>query len=314
MLKSAARMTLGLVGAHHLLRALRREAIPVLMYHGISAGDAEPDRSDRLSEVALDRQLAYLVRHYEVRPVEEWLYGRRLVGGSRPGAAVTFDDGLRSVLTRGLPILRKHNCPATLYLCPALIDQGTLPWFERLYLILRAAGPTAWEGRTAGAAYVALGERLKHAHPREIEALLQSLRARYGVRGPETDPDSELLTWNDAARLAESELVTFGAHSMTHAILSTLSLAEQEREIAGAREAIVARLGRCETFAYPNGTPADFTADTVALVKNAGYRGAVTTVPALARREDDPFRWPRLAVGPGMSMLHFAQRAAGVVG
>lgn len=44
-----------------------------------------------------------------------------------PGVAITFDDGMRSVYENALPILKKHNAPAHLFLTTQAIEMGT-PW------------------------------------------------------------------------------------------------------------------------------------------------------------------------------------------
>jgi peptidoglycan/xylan/chitin deacetylase (PgdA/CDA1 family) len=41
---------------------------------------------------------------------------------TRRGIALTFDDGMRSVFTAALPILREHGMPAHLFLCTGAVD------------------------------------------------------------------------------------------------------------------------------------------------------------------------------------------------
>ena len=44
-----------------------------------------------------------------------------------PGVAITFDDGMRSVHEYALPVLKKYNAPAHLFLTTQAIENGT-PW------------------------------------------------------------------------------------------------------------------------------------------------------------------------------------------
>lgn len=46
---------------------------------------------------------------------------------TRRGVALTFDDGMRSVYTAALPVLREHGAPAHLFLATAAVN-STTPW------------------------------------------------------------------------------------------------------------------------------------------------------------------------------------------
>jgi peptidoglycan/xylan/chitin deacetylase (PgdA/CDA1 family) len=70
-----------------------------------------------------------------------------------------------------------------------------------------------------------------------------------------------------------------GGHTMNHPILATLDEAAARAEIVGGKHALENLLGAAvPLFAYPNGGPGtDFLARDVALVRAAGFEGAVTT-------------------------------------
>ena len=50
-----------------------------------------------------------------------------LSSGSTPGVAITFDDGMRSVVQHALPALRAHRMPAHLFLSTAPVGRAE-PW------------------------------------------------------------------------------------------------------------------------------------------------------------------------------------------
>lgn len=67
----------------------------------------------------------------------------------------------------------------------------------------------------------------------------------------------------------------YGSHTLTHPLLSTLTSEEAWREISESKTALESRLGDpVTTFCYPAG---DFRDETVAMVREAGYRAAVVT-------------------------------------
>src|SRR5260370_36691010 len=51
--------------------------------------------------------------------------------------AVTFDDGYRDLYTRALPILKKYQIPATVFLPVVCIETGQVPWYDRIFLTLK---------------------------------------------------------------------------------------------------------------------------------------------------------------------------------
>ncbi len=100
--------------------------------------------------------------------------------------------------------------------------------------------------------------------------------ARYRGREELSRP----LTWEMLAEM-NGEGITVGSHSLTHRELTGLGREEAEREIAGSREEIARRLGsHPEWFAYPRGK---VDRSLAALVRSAGYRGAVTVRPGINR-------------------------------
>jgi peptidoglycan/xylan/chitin deacetylase (PgdA/CDA1 family) len=305
MVKSAFRFALWAAQADRLARALRPDSVAVFMYHGLATDPDELRRRDRVAPDELERQILWVRTHMEIRRLRGWL-DAPLGGRSRPGAAITFDDGFRSVLTLARPILERHECPATVFLCPGLIDRGELPWFERLYRILSVAGRAR--------EFESISASLKTLPNDARERVIDRLRAEAGAAERGESDDDRLLTWEEIGSLGGGSLIDFGAHTMSHRILSHLPPEEQREEIGASRVEIVRRAGSCELFAYPNGRSGDFTEETVDIVREEGFAGAVTALPGLVRQGVDRFRIPRIAVGPKAGRAHFALRASGLIG
>jgi peptidoglycan/xylan/chitin deacetylase (PgdA/CDA1 family) len=85
-----------------------------------------------------------------------------------------------------------------------------------------------------------------------------------------------------------------GAHTVTHPLLSSLSVADQRSEIQGAKTQLEAILGRpVDTFSYPYGSPFDYTDATTGLLRSAGFSLACSSSPGLVADDTDPLRVPR---------------------
>jgi peptidoglycan/xylan/chitin deacetylase (PgdA/CDA1 family) len=99
-----------------------------------------------------------------------------------------------------------------------------------------------------------------------------------------------------------------GSHSCSHQRLHELAPDAARDEIAESRLALCNMLGvPIEHFAYPFG---DFSADTVELVRRAGYVSAVTVLPGVARASDDRLRLPRILVNGERGLWNFLLHVA----
>lgn len=99
-----------------------------------------------------------------------------------------------------------------------------------------------------------------------------------------------------------------GSHSLSHPRLVELSRDAARCEIAESRFALQAMLDvPIEHFAYPFG---HFTAETVELVRDAGYSSAMTVQPGVARRSDDRLRLPRILVDGEIGLWKFLLQVA----
>jgi peptidoglycan/xylan/chitin deacetylase (PgdA/CDA1 family) len=103
--------------------------------------------------------------------------------------------------------------------------------------------------------------------------------------------DPDFLTWD---QIKEMERYNFlaGAHTRHHVYLPEVSLAKAQDEIAGSKQIIEDHLGhRIDYMAYPTG---GFTEDIKRLVKEAGYKAAVTTNRGKHKFNEDLYELKRI--------------------
>jgi peptidoglycan/xylan/chitin deacetylase (PgdA/CDA1 family) len=107
---------------------------------------------------------------------------------------------------------------------------------------------------------------------------------------PDWVEEQKLMGWAEISELSRAG-VTFGAHSVSHANLSTLELNEAKAEITGSKAQIEDRIGEpAAYFAYPYGR---WNAQVRELVQEQ-YAGACSTAAATVERDADPFALPRV--------------------
>jgi len=105
------------------------------------------------------------------------------------------------------------------------------------------------------------------------------------------------LSPGEVIELAAGGLVEIGAHTVTHPALAELPAAAQRSEIEGSKTSLEEILGHTVTsFAYPYGSPGHYTAETTAIVKEAGFGSACSGPAGLVWRGADPFQLPRFSM------------------
>jgi peptidoglycan/xylan/chitin deacetylase (PgdA/CDA1 family) len=89
--------------------------------------------------------------------------------------------------------------------------------------------------------------------------------------------------------------ISFGSHTLTHPILTRVSLDAAEGEIVGSRARLEAMLDvPVTTFCYPNGLASDLNDELKALVKRTGYQLACTSIFGVNTPQADLFALRRI--------------------
>ena len=257
----------------------------ILLYHG----------TPRRLVNALERQLRFLRSRFDIIALPRLL---ELLASSPAQVArklaLTFDDGLRNNITVAYPVLKKLGLPATFFVCPALLGSGRWLWNHEARQRLRFLGDARDAERM-----IERMKRLDYASRLRLEEEIRKATAAY-VPSANEHEEFDIAGWEDIARLDPS-LITIGSHSMTHAILTSLSDSQAEREIAASRALLEERLNRpVEIFSYPNG---DYGAKIVERVRRH-YRAAVTVANDWVRACADAHLLPRYC--PPLGILRLA--------
>lgn len=95
--------------------------------------------------------------------------------------------------------------------------------------------------------------------------------------------------------IVEDGLVDVGSHTMHHVRMTSVNNATAQQEAVTSRAMLEVLVNRpVETFAYPYGGLADFSSGTTRILREAGYRAAVTTHWGTRQRPGDLLRLRRI--------------------
>lgn len=310
----------------------------VLMYHRIAEPQADPwglaVRPRHFAE-----QLSVLRRTRTPLTLADFV--GRVAAGTLPAdaVAVTFDDGYADNLTAALPRLAAADVPATICLATGYLGQDFGFWWDEMaeLVLLGLPGPEL-DGTPFGLEMITVGapdppERVQRwrtaagaVTPRQQallalwaqfhgmdmagrSAALMALRSATGQAFSSTA--GRPLTAAEAGALAETGLVTIGAHSVTHPRLSQLPPEACEAEMTDSRRACEAIAGRpVDVFAYPFGDDSASVRETAARL---GFSCALGVTPAPVTPEADRFALPRIQV-PDLDGDRFAALLGSVAG
>jgi peptidoglycan/xylan/chitin deacetylase (PgdA/CDA1 family) len=225
-------------------------------------------------------------RHFDFIHHDE--LGKRLASpGNKPFCLITFDDGKKSNFTEAAPVLTRFGVPGVFYVVTKFAS-GELPalWFDVHTELVRRLGACPGELDL---------DALKRLPERERLERVESACRAAGFQAECKDADAAAMSWDDAREL-HKQGHTIGAHSETHAILTTVPVAEAKGEIQRSIAAVSENLGApCKSFAFPNG---NYTEELSRYALRCGVRTVMTTDPMWVGTAEQPWRLPRV-------QLHF---------
>ena len=296
---------LGFFDAYSILKRCLGSQIVILTYHRIG-----PYNNTWLlpptSTSDFEKQMKYLSKTHKIIPLNnlaETLQEEK--SSNEKLAIVTFDDGYKDSYLYAYPVLKKYKIPATIFLITGHIGKGDLFWFDKIRYLL-------WYTKIKNIKIDDFGEFLSDSIDNKLKSMfiiveklkkIPNERKNYILEELEDickiDIPSDLgkefiLSWDEIIEMRENG-INFGAHTVTHPILTMVSLERAKFEISKSKKDIEKRLNQnINTFCYPNGALEDFNNQIIEIIKNNGFSCAVTTIPIINSSKTDLYKLGRL--------------------
>ncbi len=265
----------------------------ILSYHGVCddslAGEAWVPKHF-VTRSAFERQLIYLRKH--TTPVSLSEAVAKLRNGTIPDRAVvlTFDDGYANNLHHVLPLLKKYDVPATIFVSTSYVESGELFPFDKLRLIKLMKQNYSGD--------LKLLPNYKRCRLDEVRSVLETIWP--AAESSLTDHQFETLRplCREEFDRLNCDLVSIGAHSHMHCILRNESRDRRADEIATSVSLIRQWTGKDEClFSYPNGQQDDYDEMDKQELRRLRVSVAVNGVSGINRFGSDPLDLKRLPVG-----------------
>jgi len=285
------------------IKPRRAGGAQILVYHRVN--DENDPIFPGVPISAFAAQMEYVAEHYAVCSLSETV--QRIRANDLPAEvlAITFDDGYRDNYENAFPILERLGLPATVFLATDAIGSGRVLWHDRVLSALRKTrAPALVNFGAKGQTYPLNTPGAKRHVLRQVLEFLWSLddsdRSLWVERLIEKLAVEEpincgrlMLGWDEIAAMSERQ-IEFGAHTVTHPILSKISQRQLTREIHESKATIESHLKMpVKHFAYPVGRRQDFTDDVKKELHDAGFESAVTTICGSNTPRQDVFELRR---------------------
>lgn len=258
----------------------------ILMYHRVLENRPNElhDPHMFVSSASFAMHLRELGRHFEFVSLEDLL---SCDNPNKSLCSITFDDGWLDNFETALPILQEARLSATIFLPTEEVGVAKRFWFDHLYFLANASVKNQKESDFVDYFNkIANGYVIKNLSVSAILRLTEVLKAKpaafiyefiekaYDQLSIQPPRQSALMNWDQVLIMAQKGIL-FGSHGLRHDILPKLTIQEKRKAVIESM-AILKEKTRFITsiFSYPNG---DWDLETIAFLKEAGYKGAVTT-------------------------------------
>jgi peptidoglycan/xylan/chitin deacetylase (PgdA/CDA1 family) len=287
----------------------RNAQLAVLTFHRVLP-EPDPLLYTELHAERFETVLGCWANWFDFVPLVEAVSKLRTGKLERSLACVTFDDGYVDNLEVAAPLLKKMGIPATFFVATQFSDGGMM-FNDRVIEAVRAGRDSHLDASAVGldrwpignveerrAAVLGILSKVKYLSYAERDRVTAQLFEFAGAKKSK----QPMMTLQQVKQLAELGF-DIGAHTISHPILREIPDEQARFEITEGRRQLQELTGqKVEMFAYPNGRPGeDYDLRHVQMVKDAGFIGAVSTIPGAASKDDDLYQIPRFTPWHGAS-------------
>lgn len=257
---------------------------PIPLYHLCTYATANPYVSTNIHNVTpsnLEIQLSLLKKKFTILSLTELVddfFARKK--SSKRTIAITFDDGYRSVITEAKPIFESYQIPFTFFINGKLLTQRSF-WRDKVRLLINLGLVEPFLTQISGQWNITQDKFYKlskapHVNSKLFEEQLDNFLLKHRITVPE---NSIYCSWSEL-KSNNDQLITYGNHTYSHYVMSSLPSEDQYYEINHNSELIKQHLGHeSSIFSIPFGNSGTYNDKTLALIKELGYRGYVLSVP-----------------------------------
>ena len=275
------------LGFFEITRYIARRYPIILVYHRFGPHKNNPRYT---SVSAFEKELRMLKRKFNLLSLRE-LYGHFDSGTPIPANSVvlTIDDGYEDFYNYAVPLLKKYEVPATVFVTTEFISGNTWLWPDQIaFLIKHTSQDELCLDMGGGCIRIGLrtqDEKMKawgriadfalEMPDAECRSFINGLSGHFSVKFSERPPvEYSPMSWQQVNE-AHHAGIEIGSHTCTHARLTRVDDTKLFTELKDSKMDIEHYIqDECRAFCYPFGRKADISDTVQAAVEQAGYQYA----------------------------------------
>lgn len=246
----------------------------VLLYH--STYHKAPENIEKgLHNVLpgmLEKQIRWLKENFDIVFVDE-LFKSDDINGK---AAITFDDGYKSVFQNTIPLIKSLGVPTTIFLNGSMFDDKPF-WRDKIRFLINNT---------------LVEQFISYIKSKNLNIHLSDNNFYFDTKNKinnslvinkicddflyENNIDIKFNNYglNQIKELEKHPLISYGNHTYNHYVLSSLSRKEQEYEIRRNHDFLKKlNIKKSNIFSIPFGDKDSFNTDTIEIIEKYGYSG-----------------------------------------
>lgn len=268
----------------------------------------------------------FMDRGYEIISMDGL---REILRGKRSGkrfVAFTFDDGYADNFTYAYPVFKKYDAPFAIYVTTGFPDRQAVPWWYLLENMLLDNDHIRIDTGDRRTDFDCRGSGEKEKLFQKISSLIMSgygdtqlawIKKLFGM----TESDilgmagDLMLSWEEIRELSADPLVTLGAHTVHHFVLSALPEAMVMNEINESRKRLESNIKRkIGHLSYPFGYRGQADIRECRIAAEYGFQTAATTRPGnvFFEHENHLSCLPRITMGERLGLRRLKFLASGL--
>lgn len=279
---------------YHLFKPFYSGVGTILMFHRL-VNDKKNDRIKSVAELEVtvdffNELIGYLKGlRYDFISLDDIEERLKVPKSKRHFVCFTFDDGYRDNYTLAYPLLKRHNIPFAVYITTDFPDKKAVLWWYMLEDLVINNNSVSFEykGKKHNYRFDSYSQKekvfdcLKYlfltSTTSESEGLQKALFHSFGIYAK--DYINNLgIDWSEIKEMSKDMLVTIGAHTVSHSMLTELSDEKIHSEIKDSAKIIESNIKqKVYHFAYPYGSKIAVSEREIGLAKKHHFKTCVTT-------------------------------------
>jgi len=295
----------------------------VLMYHRVTNIDKDPYQLAVKPDLFY-QQIEHLKKHYSIlfpNELAEFVLKKKKF--PKNCVTITFDDGYADNYLEALPILETFDAPALFYVCTGFLNSDQEKWDEQITQIfldennlpakleinfkknIEVFDTSSLETKTKTCNQIY--KKLLDICPLERNKIISEMFDWAALKN-KARPQNRAMTNEELKKLSKSKFAVIGAHTNSHAKLSSLNFDDQFSEIEQSKKILEKIIDKkIKHFAYPFGTKKDYDKNTLLVLKQLGFELACSLYYGQIHSWTNRFEIPRMLTN-NWTEKEFAQK------